>query len=77
MRFRKRPRLVRLHLEGDRPSYEGVLLGLEAGHYRLANGRLLLDAERTFDQDGDSLDGQRFSETWVPFGHVLHLQVVG
>lgn len=64
---RKR-RLLRLHLEGDQPSIEGIFLGLEAGHYRLANGQLLEAADRTIELRG---------ETWVPRERVLHCQVLG
>jgi hypothetical protein len=68
MTFPRRRRLLRLHLEGNRPSVEGVFLGFEAGHYRLANAKLLKTAEQTIELDG---------ETWVPRERVLHGQVLG
>jgi hypothetical protein len=78
--FRKRaPRthLVRLHLHSDQPSFEGILLGLESGHYRLANAVMIVTAEQTINQSGSSRDGQQFTEIWVRADRVLHLQVVG
>jgi len=65
--LRRRKRLLRLHLEGREESVEGILLGFEAGHYRLANARLLETAERSIG----------IGETWVPRDKVVYAQVVG
>lgn len=67
MIFSRRRRLLRLHMEGNRPSVEGVFLGFEAGHYHLANATLIEAAERTHE----------LGETWVPRERVLHAQVLG
>lgn len=64
----RRKRLVRVHLRDDGPSLEGVLLGVERGHYRLAAGKHLESEGRTHDLAG---------ETWVPRANVLYLQVIG
>lgn len=64
----RRRRLVRLHLAGDHPSLEGILLGTSAGHYRLANARHIVDEDNSFNLDG---------EAWVPRERVLYLQVIG
>lgn len=62
--FKRKTRLLRLHLDG-KPSIEGVFLGYEAGHYRLANAKLLLeDPPRTLE----------LGEAWVPRERVLHAQ---
>jgi hypothetical protein len=63
-RFHRR-RLIRLHLEGDKPSIEGVFVGYEAGHYLVANARMILDAG-----DHVPLEG----EAWVPRERVLYVQ---
>lgn len=65
--LRRRKRLLRLHLEGRDESIEGIFLGYEAGHYRLANAKLLETAERSIG----------LGELWVPRERVLHCQVVG
>lgn len=65
--FRRRKRLLRLHIEGRDESIEGIFLGFEAGHYRLANARLLETADRSIP----------LGEAWVPRERVLHCQVVG
>lgn len=66
--FTRKRRLLRLHLEGGQPSIEGVFLGFEAGHYRLAAAKLLEAADRTIELHG---------EAWVPRERVLHAQVLG
>lgn len=66
-RFRRR-RLLRLHLIKQEPSIEGVFLGFQAGHYRLANASMLETTERTHALEG---------ETWVPRDRVLYGQVIG
>lgn len=64
----RRKRMLRLHLKDADFSVEGVLLGFEAGHYRLGAGKHLEDAGRTRPLDG---------ETWVPRENVIYAQVVG
>ena len=66
--LKRKRRLLRLHLEGNKPSLEGIFLGFEAGHYRLANARLLETGDRSIDLEG---------EAWVPRERVLHAQVLG
>jgi hypothetical protein len=64
-----RKRLVRLHLADDQPSMEGILVGKDADHYRLAAAKLLLEnPDRTLELQG---------EAWVPRSRVLYLQVLG
>lgn len=64
----RRRRLLRLHLKDRDFSLEGVLVGFEAGHYRLAAGKHLEDVDRTRALDG---------ETWVPRENVVYAQVIG
>lgn len=59
-------RLVRLHLVDAQSSFEGVLLAVEAGHYRLANPSMI-DGNETVQLDGES---------WIPSGRVLFVQVL-
>lgn len=66
--LKRKRRLLRLHLEGNQPSIEGVFLGFEAGHYRLANARLVEAPDRTISLEG---------EAWIPRARVLHGQVLG
>lgn len=63
----RRRRLVRLHLDGDGRSVEGILIGRSAGHYRLAQAHLLEAPDRSHP----------IGETWVPAGRVLLVQVLG
>lgn len=63
-----RKRLVRLHLAESRQSFEGVLVGVDARHYRLANVKQIEDAGRTLEPEG---------EAWVPRERVLYVQVLG
>jgi hypothetical protein len=62
--------LVRLHLKKDDRSFEGLLLGIVEGHYRLANARLMVDTNREHDK---KVDGEAF----VPVGDVHFVQKVG
>lgn len=62
--------LVRLHQKNDRRSFEGVLLGIVEGHFRLANAKLLVDTNREHDV---KIDG----EAYVPVGDVHYVQKVG
>jgi hypothetical protein len=64
----RRKRVVRLHLVDSHASFEGVLLGVDANHYRLANVKQLESSERTIELAGDA---------WVPRSRVLYVQVVG
>lgn len=61
---------MRLHQKNDRRSFEGLLLGIAEGHYRLANAKLLVDGNREHDL---VLDG----EVYVPCADVHYLQKVG
>lgn len=64
-----KPRQVRLHLRDPKsPALDGILLGVKAGHYRLANPTHLETADRSHALDG---------EAWVPVDRVLYLQVTG
>lgn len=60
--------MVRLHLEDPHPSVEGVLYGMEAGHYKLKKPEMLEATNRTQQLDG---------ELWVPKERVVYVQVVG
>lgn len=64
----RRRRLVRLHLEGQSFSVEGVLLEVTGKHYRLANVSHLEAEERSHALEG---------EVWVPRERVLYCQVIG
>ena len=66
--LKRKRRLLRLHLEGNQPSIEGVFLGFEAGHYRITNGKLIEAPDRSLPLEGES---------WVPRERVLHAQVLG
>lgn len=68
--FRKK-RLVRVHFRevDSADSIEGILLGVQAGHYRLANARhLVADADASRQVDGEAL---------IPKERVLYVQVIG
>jgi hypothetical protein len=62
--------LVRLHMKKDPRSFEGLLLEIVEGHYRLANARLLVN---TNSADDIPVDG----DTFVPCGDVHYAQKVG
>jgi hypothetical protein len=62
--------LVRLHQKNDPRSFEGLLLGIVEGHYRLANAKLLVDRIRDNDV---AIDGEAF----VPVGDIQYVQKVG
>jgi hypothetical protein len=49
-------------------SLEGVLLGFDRGHYRLAAGKHMEAADRSLPLEG---------ETWVPRENVVYAQVIG
>lgn len=66
--LRSRRRLVRLHLNDKSFSIEGVLVDVDAVHYRLANASHVESAERTHALSGD---------VWVPRANVVYLQVIG
>jgi hypothetical protein len=54
-------------MDGDGRSVEGILLGRSAGHYRLAQAKLIEAPDRSHP----------IGETWVPTGRVLMVQVLG
>lgn len=67
--------MVRLHLtaEAERAgagSIEGVLVGREAGHYRLELGRVVASESEAYPLDGGGV-------VYVPVGRVVFVQVVG
>lgn len=62
--------LVRLHQKKDSRSFEGLLLGVVEGHYRLTNARLLVDTNSEHDI---KIDGEAF----VPCAEVQYVQKVG
>jgi hypothetical protein len=68
--LQRRKRLLRLHLKDEDRSIEGIFLGYEAGHYRLANARLIESVAGQVQSYG--LDG----ESWVPRDRVLYGQVL-
>lgn len=51
MSWRKK-RLVRLHLQNDQPSIEGIFTGFWAGHYVLTTAKLIEAADRSYSFDG-------------------------
>jgi hypothetical protein len=51
----RRRRLVRLHLEGEQPSVEGVLTGFWAGHYVLQLARVFETADASHSLEGPSV----------------------
>lgn len=59
--------MVRLHMDGDRPSIEGIWTGMLEGHYVLKNSKLIV-----------SEDGQPHpsGEVYVPASRVLFMQKV-
>lgn len=68
---RQAPRRMRLYVVGERgteATLEGIFLGFEADHYRLASA-VHVQAE----DDPVPLAG----EAWVPRSHVLYAQIVG
>jgi hypothetical protein len=62
--------LVRLHMKTDPRSFEGLLLEITEGHYRLAKTKILVDTNREHDVPVDG-------ETYVPVGDVYYVQKVG
>jgi hypothetical protein len=50
-----RKRLVRLHLEADQPTVEGVLTGMWANHYVLKLGRVFESPEASHSLEGPSV----------------------
>ena len=52
MMWWKRKRLVRLHLVGDEPSIEGILVGRTDGHYRVEQASVIESAERSHAVEG-------------------------
>lgn len=67
----RRKRLVRIHFKPtvSADSVEGILVGVAAGHYRLAK------ASHISVESGEarSIDG----EAWIPKENVLYPQVIG
>lgn len=58
--------LVRLHTFDQGPSFEGVLVSRDAGHYRLLNSSVINETGTV------PLEG----EAWVPSTNVLFVQVL-
>lgn len=56
-----------VHTKENGPSFEGVLTGMEAGHYVVAACQLLESADASHALDGD---------VWIPRENVLHVQVI-
>lgn len=63
----RRKRSVRVHFKAgvSDASVEGILLGVWAGHYRLAAARQIESAERSYQLEGEQL---------IPRENVLMLQ---
>lgn len=64
----RRRKLLRLHLLDRNESIEGILVGFEAGHYRLAKSSVIAAEGQTRALTG---------ETWVPRERVLYAQRLG
>lgn len=64
---RKEAVKVRMHLDRQPSSIEGILLGRSAGHYRLAAATVIEAPGRTHDLPGDA---------YVPEDRVIFYQVV-
>ncbi len=60
-------RLVRIHLEGDKPTMEGILVGCWGGHYVLLRASIYEAAERSISLTG---------HIEVPRESVLFVQVL-
>ncbi len=54
-------------MQDDSPSFEGILVGLFAGHYQLAKPAIVETSDRTVDVHGDA---------WVSRDRVLFVQVL-
>ena len=63
-----RKRLVRLHLDGNKPTLEGVLVNFWAGHYVLRTSNLIAGESQTIALDGP--------EVRVPKENVVFVQVL-
>ena len=63
-----RKRKVRAHLADKEFSIEGILMGMQAGHYRLANASHLESEGRTHSLEG---------EVWIPRDRIVYLQIIG
>lgn len=63
----KRKRLVRVHLVGDEPSVEGILIGRTDGHYRIENANVIEAADKTHALEGWVL---------IPTRKVAFIQVI-
>lgn len=69
MKIAKRSRkLVRLHMDGQRPSLEGILIGFWADHYVLTQPAIMAAANETYALDGPEV---RVPKTNVVFVEVL------
>ena len=66
--MRIKRRRVRLHLNNDLPSIEGILVGNVDGHYLLKVARLVKSADETISLEGD---------VEVPRRQVIFLQRIG
>lgn len=64
---RRTVRRVRVHLDGNRPSVEGLYLGTSDGHYVLGRPEVLEAAGRTI-----ALESERI---WVPKAVVVFIEV--
>ena len=59
--------MVRLHMDGDRPSIEGIWTGMIEGHYVIKKSSLLVHADAEPTPVG---------ETYVPRDKVMFMQKV-
>lgn len=66
MRWRRK-RLVRMHLVGDEPSIEGILIGRTDGHYRIENANVIEASDKSHALEGWVL---------VPIRKVAFIQVI-
>lgn len=61
-------RIARLHLAGDLPSLEGILVGCWSGHYVLLQPKVIETSDRTVALEGT---------VEVPRERVVFVQVLG
>lgn len=66
--LKSRRKLVRLHMDGSRPSLEGILTGFWADHYLLTQPEIMAAPGETYALDGPEV---RVPKTNVVFVEVL------
>lgn len=66
--WKSRRKLVRLHMDGARPSLEGILIGFWADHYLLSQPQIIATSSESYALDGPEV---RVPKTNVVFVEVL------